>query len=224
MSILRIFYFILLIVQYYLLIPVLTKLATTNGLLIAFAISIMSCFVIYYFRFFTDFALPLYIYAGFFSTWIVFFVLGMYLRKKSPNISNRMLIVFTMVFLGISFFETIYEYKISGFIEISVSAVKISSFIYSILLIILLFKNAHINVSNHKVLIIIGEYSYGIFLSHMLLLIYITKILELILGGLIAFSLIYQGLIVGSIITVGSALVFITRKLHKMHSIKYLGF
>ncbi len=88
------FYFIILIIQYYLLLPVMKKLATSKGLIISTTISIASCLIIFYFRYYTNFDLPLFVYAGVFPTWMIFFVLGIYIKLHGIALKKRILNLF----------------------------------------------------------------------------------------------------------------------------------
>jgi surface polysaccharide O-acyltransferase-like enzyme len=47
------FYFIILIIEYYILLPFLQRLATPKGLIVSAFISILSCLLIFYFRYYT---------------------------------------------------------------------------------------------------------------------------------------------------------------------------
>ena len=66
------YYFIALIIQFYLLLPALQRLANHTGLCISLVISIGAALGISYIRHFTNVHLPLIVYAGNFVTWLVF--------------------------------------------------------------------------------------------------------------------------------------------------------
>lgn len=65
------YYFIALIIQYYILLPLIKD--TKNCLIISFIISCMSCLIIFYTRYFLNIQIPLILYAGLSPVWIVFF-------------------------------------------------------------------------------------------------------------------------------------------------------
>lgn len=162
-------YFIALIIQYYILIPILRKLANSKkGIISAFLISISSTFAIEFVKFKLKINLPTYLYAGSFTTWLIFPVMGMYISRS--KIKNTIFYFFSSIFfLFISFVHS--KYLISNFNDIdnAISAVKPSSFLYSISMIFFLFSiRSHLNFSNW--LTKIGVLSFGIYFSHVFFL------------------------------------------------------
>ena len=133
--------------------------------------------VIFYFRYYTDISLPLIIYAGNFATWLMFFILGLYIgSSRQIKISNKVLLLLISIFYIISCFETYLLINIFHRSGDAVTAVKASSFMYSFTLIIFLFNNQDLIKS--KLLKIFGQMSFGIYLIHMFPLMIATKILS----------------------------------------------
>ncbi len=185
------YYFIALIIQYYILLPILKRLANIKGLVFSIITSIVMSGVIFYIRYFTNISLPLIVYAGNFVTWIMFFVLGLYLGSSaSINISNKLLISLTLVFYSLSCIESYVLYEMSQQAESAVTAVKASSFMYSLVLIVFLFKNH--NIIKSKVLKSIGEISFGVYLIHMFVLMVASRLLSRFFSPIESFQPIYQ--------------------------------
>lgn len=185
------YYFVALIVQYYFLIPLFKILANKKGLFLSMVISMVMVVVIFYLRYMADVQLPLVVYAGNFATWQMFFVLGLYLGKfEEINISNKFLIFLVLIFYFLSCLES---YILIGFFHQpahAVTAVKISSFIYSYFLIIFLFKNHGLIKS--KVLYKIGVNSFSIYLVHMFFIWILSRGALYFVPLLIEFTYVYQ--------------------------------
>lgn len=216
------FYFIILIIEYYLLLPVLQKLATPKGLIISALVSTLSCIFIFYFRYYTNVSLPLFV-VGSAPSWLIFFVLGIYLKNNTIKLNNKTLIFLLISGFALSLVETYMLYHFFSDIDNSVTAVKVSSFIYSIFLILFAFKNAHRNFSKTKLLAYFGEISFGIYLSHMFFMTGVSLIINKLLPILKESTLIYQFSLIA--LTLSCSLIFalITRKINKTIAVKYLG-
>ncbi len=217
------FYFIILIIEYYLLLPLLQKLATVKGLIISALISGLSCFLIFYLRFYSEIKLP-YFMGGSAPTFLIFYVLGIYLRNNTIRLNNRALILLLVSGLALSLVETYMLYHKFNDIEYSVTAVKVSSFVYSTFVILFAFKNADRTYTKTKLLAYIGGISFGIYLSHIFFMqgvhtIIINKLLPILKES----ALLYQFTLIA--LTLSCCIVFalITRKINKMKAVKYLG-
>ncbi len=185
------YYFIALIIQYYLLLPILHRFANKIGLGIAIIASISMTGLIFYFRYYTDINLPLIIYAGNFVTSVMFFVLGLYLGSTVHNkISNSLLMAFIFTFYALSCFESYALIAMFDQAGNAVTAAKASSFMYSFALIVFLFKNQRLIRS--KILKMIGEASFGIYLMHMIVLAIISLLLSRFSPSFQEFSPAYQ--------------------------------
>jgi len=217
------FYFILLIIQYYLLLPIMKSLATSKGLIISAIISFISCLIIFYFRYYTEFNLPLFVYAGGFPTWIIFFVIGIYLKSHKVTLKKSTINVFILFGVILSLAESYILYAKFQDIGNSVTAVKISSFIYSVAIILFLFRNFENNFNQPRILIYIGEISFGIYLSHMFFLKGINIIISKVFPLLNSYSTLKQITLISLTISCCISFAFLARKLNKKYAIKYLG-
>lgn len=167
------YYFIALIIQYYLLLPLLLKFANVKGLIVSVAISCFTVGVIFFTRYFIEIELPLIIYAGNFLTWLMFFVLGLYLGQgKQIKVSNIVLISLILVFYLLSCLETYFLIDLFH----KPTANKLSSFFYAFSLIVYLFNNKDSIKTN--VLKELGRLSFGIYLIHMLVLDFESRVLH----------------------------------------------
>jgi len=205
------YYFIALIIQYYLLLPVFKKFANKKGLALSIFLSIVMTCAIFYLRYFTEISLPLILYAGNFATWQIFFVLGLYLGTlERIEIKNKLLVVSVLIFYILSCVESYLLITLFHQAENAVTAVKASSFMYSLFLIILLFKNQDLIKS--KPLKKIGEISFGIYLIHMFALSATSKILLSLYPPLQDITYIYQfSLIVGVMLSCFLCISFFNR-------------
>lgn len=217
------YYFIAIIIQCYLLLPILSRFANKSGLVVSIIASISMTALIFYFRYYTEINLPLIIYAGNFLTWGMFFILGLYLGSiKDINMSNSLLVGLTFTFYALSCVESYALINMFHQAGNAVTAVKASSFMYSFFLIVFLFKNQGLIKS--KLLKIIGDMSFGIYLSHMIPLTIISLLLSRFFPLSQEFSPVYQfGLI--CMITLSCVLVIsIFNSVFSTKTSKWIGF
>ena len=172
-----VYYFIALIIQFYLLLPILNK-SPKITLIISTIITIVCLFI------FTSISinnpLPLMLYAGPFTSWILFFALGLYLANCNRLYS--LAIPFILILLGIVFqFAELY-YISSTFNYFSLD-IKTSSALYSSGIILLLFskkvENFYNNYSNSKALKLFeffGKKSFIIYLCHCYIISFVSSI------------------------------------------------
>lgn len=216
------YYFIALIVQFYLLCPLLKKLANKTGLAISFLISLCSILAIFYIRYFLDIDLPVLLYAGFFTIWMVFFVYGLYLGSRRINfLSNPVLILIIIFCYALSCAETYWLYHSFGQPKDAVTAIKVSSFLYSLSIITFAFKN--VGRFSSRILEKIGLASFGIYLIHMFVIFVGTKILTFI-PAIMNVQLLYQSLLVAFTIAVCMFIIYVTNKILSRPLIKFIGF
>ncbi len=164
-----IYYFIAVIIQFYILLPLLLKLRNniTKLIILAFLISFISVFVSIYYIQVNGLDIPLIILAGHADFWIIFFIIGIFLRYSSRNYSLIYPIFFVFFTLGLQYVECSYLYGFHG----GGFGVKPSSFLFSLSMIFLLFNKRLENYYNERsklILLIrkIGNLSFGIYLTH----------------------------------------------------------
>lgn len=219
-----VYYFIILIIQYYIMLPLFQKYnSSTIFLNISAVISIISLIIIFYFTKILHISVPLIFYGGSFSTWIIFFALGVYLSNNKISLSFKSLFLFSSLGLVLSVLETYFQIKITN--EFQGLGIKISAFIYSSLIILLLFNLDIRREFNHplwKVIKYIGKISFGIYLIHIFFLNIIVKPLIQTLN--ISNYFLEQFLFIN--LTLISCILFITgvRSIKLPTISKYLGF
>lgn len=172
-------YFIAIMLQFYLVMPFLVNTRNKTQLSIATIISLFSIGVFSYLMYVKGMNIPLYIYAGTLPIWIMFFCLGIYLSKKKRNYNLQLLFVSAFIFLLLSLIETVYY--INNYDQLSGIGYKITSFMFSFFLILILMSkkietsiNQSINQSTiAKCLAWLGKNSLGLYFIHYPLLVFI---------------------------------------------------
>ena len=216
------YYFIALIIQYYLLLPFLKKFANMKGFVITTAVSLSTTILFFYIRYYTITTLPLIIYAGLFPTWMVFFVYGLYLGSEGNIcISNKWLIIGIIVSYTLSCVESYYLFSQFSQAGDAVTAVKPTSFLYSLFIITFLFKNVDlIKISFLKYL---GEISFGIYLIHVIILQFAIRALQ---GVSFTFSVqpLHQFGLVFLTILISCVIIVMAKMLFNRKVLKIVGF
>lgn len=165
-----IYYFIAVIIQDYLLLPVLQKKKDSKiCLLIIALVSFALVFFTTWLNVVKGLHLPLIVFAGPFPLWLVFFFLGMYLSTVERKYSPWLVLLMSIVALCIQVVETQYLLDCYG----GGYGIKLSSFLFSFLFILLLFskriENKYVDNKFGKIMGMIGKKSLGIYLSHILI-------------------------------------------------------
>ena len=216
------FYFVALVIEYYILLPFIQKLVNLRGLIFSGLISFSCCLIIFYLRYHTHLPLPLFI-VGSAPSWLIFFVLGGYLRKNTINIKNIYLIIFIIIGYALSIVETYFLYHTFDDIGGAVTAIKVSSFTYSIFLILFAFKNNDKGYFKSKFFTYTGEVSFGIFLSHMFFMIGTKSIINNLFPILKENATLYQLSLICTTFICCMIFATLMRKLDKAIAIRYLG-
>jgi len=216
------FYFIILIIEYYLLLPVLQKMATPRGLALAGLVSVLSCLLVFYFQTYQNISLPMFI-KGAAPSWVIFFVLGLYVRNNKINLN--LILLFILIVLGIvlSVFEGFVLYYEFGSISNSVTAVKISSFIYSTFVILLAFKCVGGKHNEPKFLVYIGEVSFGIFLSHIFFVYIFNYFANSLFPAINESAVLRQVVQIAVVVLCSVAFAALARRISLKKAVKYFG-
>lgn len=171
-----IYYFIALIIQYYLLLPVLSKCNKWGGATCA-AVSIASILTISYIMKVLGISLPLLMYAGPFPVWIMFFVMGVYFSRHPRNHG----IVFPVLLTVVGFILQVTEYAFWLQRGQMALGIKLSSFIFSAGVIWLVFsrklENRYTGNYISRSINWIGGISFGIYLVHCYWIMAIRKLI-----------------------------------------------
>lgn len=210
-----VYYFIALIIQLYLLAPFLIRNNNWIGIMASAVVSGTAIMLVSYMLHIEGKSFPLLIYAGPFFLWIIFFMMGIWYSKH--NRSYNLIPAWIMTVLGYlcSILESIHYLSLNG----NGVGIKLSSFIYSAGIIMILFslnteKRYRENRFTRQILYI-GEVSFGIYFIHM----YVYTILQQLTGT--------TDWIIGWSVTliISCLCIAITKKfLPAKFSKKYLGF
>ena len=156
-----------LIVQYYLLLPILKRFNKLGGVIFCGLISSICILVYTYYirKIYPD--VPLILGAGLFPLWIVFFMLGLYLSNKARNYSISGLMILFIIGILLQFIEGKYISSLFG----ASFGVKFSSFLFSIVTILLLFSRKleswyEAKRFRFKIIEYIGSISFSVYLLH----------------------------------------------------------
>lgn len=169
-----IYYFIALIIQYYLLLPILQK-ALKRNLIISIFSSVVSISIITILLSVKGMSLPLILYAGCFFVWIVFYMLGVYYSQNERNYSLKLTLLVVIVGFILSCIEAYYLHTHFG----KGNGIKLSAFIYSYG-IVLLFLHPRIETLYRENVLTsfiayIGKISFGIYLIHCYIISIVSK-------------------------------------------------
>lgn len=167
-------YFVLVIIQMYLLLPYISKFCNKYGTVAFGALSLLSVFIMNtYYQFLSGLPLGLITILGYAPLWVGFFILGIYLSRHSTREYDiKSLFILLLSALCISVIETNLWSSAMG----EHYGYKFSSFIFSYILILILFsKKAEVFFGEVKGflcgrIIFVGKISFGIYLLHNLLI------------------------------------------------------
>lgn len=155
----------------------------------------------------------------FFWNVISFYYLGMYFDEVLKKLKN---INWYITFLIISIFnslETLYFYKSKETFDLAISQFKLSSLVMTFGLILFIIQNKRLkNFFKNKLLVKLGDLSFGIYLIHALLIGILSKVVSKVIENkIILFLIVTLLVLIGSIL-----IILIIRKISNSKS-KYLG-
>lgn len=177
-----VFYFVILMIQYYLLLPAIQKVRSRMGgvLLICSIICSLVCVaLVMYITAIKGIQVPLTLYAGPFPLWIVFFVLGVVLAGNRRNYKLGYIIIGIVLLLILQVIES--KWLLTEFQHGVGFGIKPSSFLFSILVILLVFSNRvegafKANISFNKAIAFVGRVSFVVYLSHTFLIFVLSRV------------------------------------------------
>ena len=216
-----VFYFAAVIIQFYILLPLMQWLANKKitGLLFAFFISLVSTIILYYIVYIAKINLSLILYGGLFPFWTVYFVLGVYYGKGYRfGISWKLLAVIFLLLVPVLYAETYYMVVDCGYnLPAAMGNRKFSWIVFCVVSLLLMFEAADSYKPNSftRFMSVAGEYSYGIYLIHLFFLLFVIKAVNPNIHWMIETVL--------SLLT-SMAFIWVCRKISLPFSKKYLGF
>lgn len=165
-----VYYFIALIVQLYAVTPWLLRFNNWGGVIVTAIITALSILLTTYMMEIEGRSFPLILYAGPMFSWVFYFMVGIWYSAHSRHYSLWSAILLIIVGLLGSVIEARYYLSINS---PGIGVIKLSAFIYSTGVLMLLFseKVEKLYSTNKytRVILFIGEISFGIYLLHMYL-------------------------------------------------------
>lgn len=179
------YYFIFVIFIFYLIYPLLYYLNKKLGEIGLLSFALLNLFniiflkyILLYYGFYVKF--PWYALVP--STWILFFYMGIYLRTNNyeKTLKPKIVIVYLFAFISLAFsiLESYEIYMLTKIFDFASSPVKISSHLYSISIIIIMYIFINKNIRAPAFLISIGKASFGIYLIHMFIMKFSSIIIQ----------------------------------------------
>lgn len=221
------YFFIIMIVQLYVITPLLQYInRKPYGLMLVLILNIMTLLLRYLSRLHFNFWFPS---ISAFYSWVIFYEIGLLLGSGDRKIfvpENIRSFILPAIFVSLSISETegaiiLSKYNNLGF---AAHALKYSSFLYSVCIIFgfLLLRERFRHWP--KFLVLIGNYSFGIYLIHVFIIGRVANIFQKI-NIIYSFQALYQFIVVLITISICFVLISITRKLlPKSFCRKVLGF
>lgn len=208
------YYFIILIIQFYILTPIFQRInKNLYGLISILFINVLSLSFSYITRlYYSPIFSSLAVYAMPFYMWIIFYELGVLYRTFDKHkISKRGAILITLSIsfsLIMSLFEAKYIVLKYDNLGSASSAVKFSSFLYAGCFIVgFLYIRQKVN-KWPNIIVSLGNYSFGIYLIHMLVIYAITIFFKNVVGGILS-----QIMVVFVTLIICCIIIFITKKM-----------
>ena len=175
-------YYIYVLIQLFIVTPILYKYIKIKNRFLKFLpllITPIYCIILEVLQLKYNTVIPLYNYWIF--GWFTYYYLGILI--KSVNINEKKvnsifaLLIFTLI---ISILYRIYILKIFSNYSLATSQILFVNLLYSLMICVTLFliSKKQINVKNDSIIIKTGDYSFGMYLSHVLVLKVIKEILS----------------------------------------------
>lgn len=171
---LSVLYYIALIIQCYLLLPIIQKITPSRYqwkvvISIAAILTVLATAIVIWTRSICGIRIPLIAFAGPFPLWILYFVLGVYLAKTNRDYRISWLVVFVILSLLLQMIEAHFLNTFHGVGD----DIKFSWILYSVCVILLLFSKRiegsfNNNFFINRMVTKIGVSSFGIYLTHYL--------------------------------------------------------
>jgi len=222
------YYFIIVIAQLYVITPLLKYInRRPYGLILVLILNAIYLLALYLSRVYNIiWHLPAYLP---FCSWILFYEIGLLVGSSDNKIfaakkTRPFILPAILVCLLISELEGMILLSKYNNLSFAISPVKYSSFLYSVCIIVgFLFIRNRLKCWP-KFLVAVGNYSFGIYLIHILVL---NKVVDIIqeIDVIYSFQPLYQFIVVSMTVSICFALVDVIRKLlPESFSRRFLGF
>lgn len=166
-------YYLIVLFELVIITPILIKILKLKNRKLNWGIlSISPLFALLNFAFCLKYKKVLPFYQYFFVAWITYYYLGLLIKENRLNISKAS--IFKVIFvLFISVVINVFLFSKGLIYQYCTSQIKFTNTMYSVFVILLIFKIAELRKeyeykNNFRYLKVIGDYSFGIYLSHYL--------------------------------------------------------
>lgn len=217
-------YFLSVLLQLTLLTPFLIKLIQQDNRVVDFvcwAVTPVYVAIMYLYDYITGSRFPL--YCALFPAWFGFYYAGMVVRERNITlrVSNVTLVALLLLTLYLSLAESqLLETKLPW---IAVSQIKFSSMFYAVAVIALVLKN-HDPQQPAGLLSRIGDYSFGIYLIHIYVLVLIKKSVDVVFGNTLFYPFLHSQFVrILLVVAISYAIVSLLAKVVGDKSAKYVG-
>ena len=175
-------YYIYVLIQLFIITPILYKYIKIKNKFLKFLpllITPIYCLVLEVLQLRFNIAIPLYNYWIF--GWFTYYYLGILIKNVNLNEKKingiSVLLIFTLI---ISVLHRMYVLKIFYNYSLATSQILLVNVLYSSILCFMLFliSKKQISVDKNSIIVKTGDYSFGIYLSHALVLMVIKKIIN----------------------------------------------
>lgn len=176
-----VYYYIFIYALFVLLTPLISKLIQSKYSWIGWVITPVSLLLTRYITAFTGMSLPSELFSFLFTNWFIFYYLGMCLgnKKINYNTSTAKTAVFLFVSLTLSILEGSLWFKFGNY-DMATTQLRFTSMLTSLSTMLLSYKyltgqikpvlSCKITAFISRVLVCIGDCSFGIYLSHILIM------------------------------------------------------
>ncbi|HOZ48557.1 MAG TPA: acyltransferase [Candidatus Hydrogenedentes bacterium] len=217
------FFFIVMVLQFYLLVPLFLRMER-RGLVGLIIIHVLYVAYLYWLRLAVFQDMP-FIYVKLpFLAWLTFFPLGMYVRRH-PELIDRggmgRAAMVAVVCLLASFAESLVLLRLDRF-EFALSDIKYTTLLYGAAVIVLLMRTREKRWP--RVLVMLGDYSFGIYLIHGILLRAIAAKLAVIPGLYDVQPLFYVVVTLATLVPACAMIWVVRRVLGRDRAGAWLGF
>ncbi len=223
-------YFIIVIAQLYILTPLLQNLNhRPYGFVPVLILNILTLCAVYFSRLHSTTDDSYYTVHDPFFSWVVFYQFGLFVGTRDNEISipqnmYRTVLLLVLASLAVSDWEALFILSKFDNWQLAICALKYSSFIYSSCVILGFLVLRRCLKSWPRFLVILGYYSFGIYLVHMIVLRGLARMLHNI-HVLYSLQPLYEFIIVSMTLLICCGVIGIIRKiLPKPVCAKVLGF
>ncbi len=226
------FYFIIVIAQLYILTPLLQHLNhRPYGFVPVLILNILTLCALYFFRLHGITALhdSYYTVHDPFFSWVIFYQFGLFVGTRDNEISipqnmYRTVLLSVLASLAVSDWEALFISSKFDNWQLAICGLKYSSFVYSSCVILGFLVLRRCLKTWPRFLVILGDYSFGIYLVHIIILRGLVHVLQNV-RLLHSFEPLYEFVVVSMTLLICCGVIAVSRKLAPQTLCrKFLGF